>query len=327
MTAATGVETGPRALSCYTANLAAYLERRDPGALDTIARTVHLAVRTDFPDDDLAVSHHAEPLHRLPRDGELRHACTRSPMVLLRELREELARHGQVVVFASSAALPWSIATSERSAPHLLLVDGNDGERWHVVDEFSAQLPDGRQEPFEGWIDDDALIAVTEPNPTPPREHELRDDHVFGVPVPRPPSGTHHWLSLGVQGLPGPGLPEGWRVGAEASLTALRDFWSGVAEHPDRARFLDDMWAASQHHTFRYARLLHVERPCAAAADLFRAAASAWTDLPMALHFAVRSAARGRARPAVVTATFDHLLRAELAAQRVLGAYGYRSAP
>ncbi|WNV85123.1 hypothetical protein [Umezawaea sp. Da 62-37] len=326
MTTATGTLTGPRALSCYTANLAAYLEHRDPGSLDTIARTVHLAVRT-LPDDALAVSHHAEPLHRLPRDGELRHACTRSPMTLLRELDEELERHGRIVVFASSATLPWSIARSGRGAPHLLLVDGHDGERRHVVDEFSAQLPDGRQEPFAGWIDDDALIAVMRPDPAPPREHALRDEHAFGVPLPRPPVGTYRWLSLGAGGVPGESLSEHWRVGAESALTTLRDFWSELAEHPGRARFLDDMWAASQHHTFRYARLLRVEQPGDEDAAVFRTAASAWTDLPMALHFAARSAARGRARPAVVTTTFDHLIAAELAAQRLLDGYGYRSAP
>jgi hypothetical protein len=51
--------TGPEGLSCYTANLAVYL---GPDALDRIARSIRLAVRTDLGDDLLAFSHHRTPV-------------------------------------------------------------------------------------------------------------------------------------------------------------------------------------------------------------------------------------------------------------------------
>lgn len=315
-------EAGPRALSCYTANLARYLLRDDPHALDTIARSVRLAVRTDLPGDALAVSHHGLPLHELPPGGVLEHASAASGESALEGVAEELDRRGQVVVAASSAALPWSVARPEDSAPHLLLLDGRDRGRWHVVDDFSALLPHGRQDPFEGWVDDAALVAAMAPVSAPRPEHRLRDEHLFGVPVPPPPADRYRWFVLGPGSGRSPGLPGGWRVGADA-IRALGEFWSALGEHPGRARFLDDVWAASQHHTFRYARLLHTRQPSTQDAEAFLAASAAWRDLPMALHFAVRSAERGRSRPAVVTATFDHLLAVETAAQQVTGRYGY----
>lgn len=317
-------QAGTRALSCYTANLARYLLRDDPDALDALARSVRLAVRVDPAGDALAVSHHAVPLHELPRDGVLAHASAATGESALAGVAEELDRHGQVLVAASSAALPWSVALPEDSAPHLLLVDDRRSGRWHVVDDFSALLPEGRQEPFEGWLEDAALLSAMAPPAAPEPEHRVRDEHLFGVPVPAPPAGRHRWFVLGSPGRRSPGLTGDWLRGADA-IGALSEFWSGVGEHPGRARFLDDVWAASQHHTFRYARLLHTRQPSGQDAETFVAASAAWRDLPMALHFAVRSAERGRSRPSVVKATFDHLLAVETAARRVIGHYGYLS--
>lgn len=315
-------ETGTRALSCYTANLARYLLRDDPDALDAIARSVRLAVRVDLPDDALAVSHHAVPLHELPREGVLEHASAATGESALTGVAEELDRRGQVVVAASSAALPWSVARAEDSAPHLLLVDGRGSGWWHVVDDFSALLPQGRQEPFEGRVEDAALLSAMAPAAVRRPEHRLRDEHLFGVPVPPPPADRYRWFVLGPAAHRSPGLPGGWRLGADA-IRALGGFWIALGERPGRARFLDDVWAASQHHTFRYARLLHTRHPTGQDAEKFLAASAAWRDLPMALHFAVRSAERGRSRPTVVKATFDHLLAVETAAQQVIGRYDY----
>lgn len=318
----TDTEAGPRALSCYSANIAAYLARRDPGVLDVIARSVRLAVRTGLPGDAIALSHHRTGLHELPADGVLAHAAASSPPDALAGVTEEVDRHGRAVVVATTGALPWSPAGPGDRAPHLLLVDGRDGGRWRVVDEFAAQLPGGRQDPFTGLLDDRELLAVMAPPPAPRQEHRLRDENMFGVPIPLP-AGGHRWLVLRAGPAAATRLPPDWLTGADEVLGALAGFWSGLGEHPDRARFVDDMWAAAQHHTFRYARLLRTHRPPAAEAEVFAAAAAAWRDLPMALHFAARSAARGRARPAVVSATFEHLSAAEHAAAAPLARYGY----
>jgi hypothetical protein len=73
------------------------------------------------------------------------------------------------------------------------------------------------------------------------------------------------------------------------------------------------MWAVAQHHVFRYDRLLAAEEH-----PVLDHARRAWRDLPMALRFAVDSAARGRHRPMLVASTFDALRHNERDAASVL---------
>ena len=267
---------GPEELSCYTANLAAYLGR---DALERIAQSVRLAVRTDLGEDLLAFSHHRVPLD----DGRLEVKGAGDAGAALEAIAAEVERSGRCLVVANTGFLDWSSAGPDGQAPHLLLVDGVRGDEWHAVDRFKALLPSGgEQRPFTGWISTAALARFLTPIVPLPPEQRLRNRLAFGFPRPLPEDGQYQWLER--------------------------------TERPERTRLLDDMWAAAQHHAFRYAYLLATseERPVLAEARRL------WRDLPMALRFAVDLARRGRHRPTLIASTFAALRRVEREAATLL---------
>jgi hypothetical protein len=298
---------GPEELSCYTANLAVYL---GPDALERIAHSVWLAVRTDLGEDLLAFSHHRVPLD----DGRLEVKGAGDAGAALEAIAAEVERSGRCLVVANTGFLDWSSAGPDGQAPHLLLVDGVRGDEWHAVDRFKALLPSGgEQRPFTGWISTAALARFLTPIVPLPPEQRLRNRLAFGFPRPLPEDGQYQWLERTER--PGESRLEGvWLTDTDAALGHLADFWAAIDERPERTRLLDDMWAAAQHHAFRYAYLLATseERPVLAEARRL------WRDLPMALRFAVDSARRGRHRPTLIASTFAALRRVEREAATLL---------
>jgi hypothetical protein len=302
----------PDALSCYTANLAVYLDRCEGGALGRIARSIRLAVR---PDGEVpAFSHHSRPLDVLDGGGRLEYRGAGDAGAALEAISAEVARLGQCLVLANTGFLDWSTAGPGGQAPHLLLVDGRRRGEWHVVDRFAALLPGrGEQRPFGGWVSDAVLARCLTPiSPLPP-EQRLRNAHAFGFPRPLPPEGQYQWISRTERLEPGQPdrLDGGWLADADASLEYLGELWSGLDRAPGRARLLDDMWAAAQHHVFRYTYLLVRTRKDAEERRVLDRARLAWRDLPMALRFAVDSARRGRHRATLVARTIAGLRRVE----------------
>lgn len=177
-------------LSCYTANLLAYLDSCDDTALDRFAESVQLAVRVDEP----AFSHHRTPLDVLPDGTELRYASASSAEEAVRELDAELAAHGRVIVVTDNARLPWSPSYgTDATAPHWLLVDGRVGESWRVVDHFGGLLPTGEQQPFEGLLGTDALTYAMGGPERLSAMQVRRNALVFGHPV-EVPAGGWRWL-------------------------------------------------------------------------------------------------------------------------------------
>lgn len=311
------MSVGAEALSCYTANLATYLGRHRDDALDHIARSIRLAVRTDLPDDTLAFSHHAVPLNVLPDQSRLVYASDRDPAAAMRAVACELAEQGQALVVANTATMDWSVTNGTVAAPHFLLVDDARLDGWHVDDRFTALRPGGeRQRPFAGWISTATLVRCLTPIVPLPVPHRLRNQHAFGPPVPLGPDGSFQWLTRTGPAVE-PDRPEPWVTGVMEVLDRLERFWSELPTRPERGRFLDDIWAAAQHYTFRYARLtsdMDLTGPDAIALDL---AIQAWRDLPMALYFAAQSAGRGRPKESLVRSTFARLRSAERAAHEI----------
>ncbi|MEJ2852343.1 MULTISPECIES: hypothetical protein [unclassified Saccharothrix] len=301
-------------LSCYTANLLAYLVSADDTAADRFAESVRLAVRPD----DLAFSHHRTPLDVLPDGSVLRY--TASPETVA-GLEAELDRWGRVVVVVDNARLPWSPSyETSATAPHWLLVAGRSGDSWHVVDHFAGLLPTGEQRPFEGVLNTAVLLRAMDGPEVLSPEQVRRDSLVFGHMVAAPESGRK-WLrrepgaAAGVASGPRLHSPTGVRQGGERWLRGAAEVLPFLAERFQQdpigaAGCLDDLWSAAGHHVFRYRR--------AGAED----AADAWRQLPGALRFAVDSARRGRPRDTLVELTFRNLLHIESGQDRVLPSPG-----
>ncbi|GAA0257155.1 hypothetical protein GCM10010492_67660 [Saccharothrix mutabilis subsp. mutabilis] len=293
-------------LSCYTANLLAYLAAVDDTALDRFAESVRLAVRLDGP----AFSHHRTPLDVLPDGSVLRYASGGEETV--GALRAEIALHGRVIVVADNARLPWSPSFGTgATAPHWVLVDGCAGDEWHVVDHFAGLLPTGEQRPFEGVLSTSALThAMDGPERLSPMQVR-RNALAFGHPV-EAPGGGRTWLRRERGVASGPRFDSRtWVrqfVGVGEALPFLAEWFR--RDPVGASVVLDDLWTASGHHVFRYRRV----------GD--DGAADAWRQLPGALRFAVDSARRGRPRDSLVDLTFRNLLHIESGQDAVLPSRG-----
>jgi hypothetical protein len=292
-------------LSCYTANLLAYLEPIDDDALGRMARSVRTAVRVDL-DDRLLFSHHRDPLDRLGDGDRLAYAGTVDPGEAIAAVGAELERYGRVLVVADSAKLPWSPART--GAPHWLLVDARVDGRWHVVDRFCGLLPDGPQEPFDGWLGGRELVEALRPPGTYSHEQLDRNALAFGYPTALPDPGTFKWLVRRPPPHPRPG-PAGTWLDEPAALDHIAGYFADDAA--GATRHLDDVWAAARHQVFRLRWLC--SGPQAVAREPLEQAAEAWESLPQALRFALESARRGRPRPRLVHQTVHRV--AELQAR------------
>lgn len=296
-------------LSCYTGSLAVYLAGEGVDAADVLADSIRLAVRTDLPGDALAFSHHRFALDVLPGGDRLRYASAADPVAGMACAADELARHGRVIVVVDNAELPWSPSYGiGPSAPHWLVLDGRDGDRWHVLDAFDGLLPAGGQEPFTGWLPTASLLAAL----TLPRhwsaEQRRRNELAFGFPVAVPDGPGATWLRREPRtGDAIPDLPGHWLFGTADALPFLVEYLGDCS--PVRTEpVLDDVWAAARHHVFRHRRLAGVAGENAQRHD---AAAHAWSGLPQAVRFAVESAVRGRSRASLVRTTLAHLVSLE----------------
>ena len=243
---------GAEALSCYTANLALYLAHHRPDALAHIARSVRLAVRTDTSVP--AYSHHAVALNDVDGRSHLIYAAARDVDAALTAIGRELREQGLVLVVANTSTMDWS-ASEKAAAPHFLLVDGRRRGEWHVDDRFLAPRPGGGEQPYSGWISRAVLARSLTPIVPLPHHQRLRNVHAFGFPVTAPPEGQIQWLTRSRQPPPPASLPGRWVTDIAGVIDLLEAFWSDAQAWPERTPFLDDMWAAAQHHTFRYRHL------------------------------------------------------------------------
>lgn len=294
-------------LSCYTANLASYLDAELPDVEAHIADSVRLAVR---PGDDgsgsLAFSHHRYPLDRMP-DGSLLRYATLPPRAGLIAVADELSRYGRVLVVTDGARLPWSPSRHRgSSAPHWLLVTGRRDHSWHVVDAFAGLLPSGEQRSYVGWLSTAQLIdAMTLPD-TWTAPQATRNEFAFGSAVPVPDAPGLVWLRRDAEGAPASDLDEAWLVGDRQAIPFLSEYFSAGSDAA--VAYLDDLWTAAQHRVFRYRMLIGRRRTPSAVRERYLAAQTAWEKLPSAIRFTVESALRGRPRPSLARQTFDNLI-------------------
>lgn len=267
-------------LSCYTANLVAYL---GGDALDRLAAAIRLDVRTDLADG-LAFRHHDRIDGGV--DGGLGYRSSPDWERTRIGLAAELAAHGRVLAVANTAHLPW--APVRAPASHWVLIDAHDGDWWRVTDHFEALLPEGEQAFFTGRLTDATLRAALTPVAEPTSALLRRDTFALGRAVPVPPA--HHYRWLAPHTAEPPPDDGDWCTELPKALALLGERFA--ADPALLATHLDDLWAAARHQRL-------------STSDA--AVAAAWADLPRTLRFAADSARRGRPRPSLVNAVFDDL--------------------
>jgi hypothetical protein len=310
---------GASALSCLTANLSTYLASAIDDPLGHIARSIRLGVRfgdTVGSGDTPAFSHHRYPIAVLGPGRRLAYQGADDPASAVGRLGEQIEQHHAVLVLAYSGALPWSLAAPTDTAPHLVLLTGYDNHSWLATDAFSALLPGGRQEPFAGPIGTaDLLRAMRTPALSVEQRHRVR--YAFGT-TDVPPDREYRWLQPTADERDNP--DPYWADDPAVVLPRLANLFTAL---PEAAELTDDMWAAAQHHTFRYSHLLHHHPLTGDDTTAVSEAMTAWTGLPMSLHFAADSARRGRPRPSLVVTAFQALLDAEARCASILNRLGY----
>lgn len=304
-------------LSCYTANLAGYLDAELPDVDGYLARSMRLAVRTDPLTGGLAFSHHRYPLDSMPDGTRLRYSTLPHRAALV-GLADELDRRGRLLVVTDGARLSWSPSRHRgAAAPHWLLVTGRRGQSWHVVDAFAGLLAGGEQRPYTGWL---SAAQLSEALTLPERWSAVQDTRnrmAFGFPVAVPEPAGPVWLRREESTVDTGGeLDAGWLVDEERVLPFLADYFTAAPELA--ARHLDDLWTAAAHRVFRYRWLRALPDLPAELRRRYAAASEAWERLPSALRFAVDSARRGRARPSLLRQTFTHLLEVDPVSDRLI---------
>lgn len=290
-------------LSCYTANLRAYLAP-EWDADTIIARSVRIALAIDS-NDHLVFSHHEPSLDLLPDRTALAYVGCDDDTLALQELGAEVAAHGRVLVVVDHARLPWSVGRGSGSAPHWLLVDGVADREWHVIDDFTALLGGGEQRPFAGWIADDVLCDAMGGSSGWELTHHIRSAMAFGKSVDVP---SRHHLLLRRHGGSRPCAERTGRCFLEGDAV-LEYLAERYLEREIEDYVLDDLWAVAGHRRFALRWWAQQGDPMNRAA--VRHALFAWGKLPQALRFAVESAARGKPRRGLVQTALGDVRTAE----------------
>ena len=296
-------EVGASALSCLTANLSTYLASTMDDPFGRIARSIRLAVRFD---PEPVFSHHRHCLARLDDGRRLAYQGADDPAIAVERLADQIDRYAGVLALAYAGAMPWSLAEPANTAVHLVLLTGHSGQSWLVSDAFSALLPAGPQKPFAGWIGTPELLRALRTPAALTDEQRNRIRYAFG-PAVRVPRKEYRWLEPGAEDAAD--VDPQWIDDPDVALPKLAGFFARL---PDREQYIDDLWAATQHHTFRYAHLRRHHPLTDTERAAVDAATTAWSGLPMSLHFAADSARRGKPRPSLVSTAFQTLRSAEL---------------
>lgn len=267
-------------LSCYTANLAAYLAEEPIEVRAHVAGSIRLAVRTDTRRPEF--SHHQPSLALLPDGSRLGYRSSRDGELTMAALERELSAYGRVLVVGTGS--------------HWVLLDDRHAERWHVVDRFAALLPQGEKHPFTGWVDTAGLLAALCRPAQPTRAQWLRDAYAFGDRVTPPPHTHLRWLARG-------SADDGQFPGTWATDdAALRHLARWFTACDDAVANYEDVWAAARHQEYRLRWLAS----CGALPESeMEHAVQVWWQLATSLRFAVESLARGRPRPSVVEHAFE----------------------
>ncbi|GAB2975373.1 hypothetical protein LWP59_31730 [Amycolatopsis acidiphila] len=284
-------------LTCYSANLVAYLEVEDPDVAGRLASAVHLWVGADPKSDVLIFSHY----NRIDtcRDGSvLAYRGARDWHNARAGIDAELECRGRVLVVGNTWHLPWSPSSGRDEAPHWFLVHRHERGHWHVSDHFAAMTARGEQSPHDGWLTDDAFRASISPLTRPTTEQLHRERHALGNATTMPDHTHYRWLE---RAGPVPATSNDDPEWSREPATVLDVLSRRFCTDPGLlVRQAPDLWSASRHQRYRLAM----------SGNGASEAAGAWGALPRAVRTTTESARRGRPRPGLLEQALGRILAA-----------------
>ena len=237
------------AFTCYSSALAAWVAAQDPDWAAVVDAGLHLVI-TEEGDGLFGFSHFPPGLA-----GALALARRGSDDLetALAGVRDELARHGRVIVSGDGFRLPWHVAHERTHVPHWFTLTG-DPDRPTVVDPFDCRTELGHQKPTRRTLDAGELAAVLEGLPGDDPVLELRE--VFALGGDDRPLGAHRygWLVEGDARAP---RPAGGFEGPDALRRLARHFREHGHE-PAAYRQADDLWSIGRHRSFAARRAEHL---------------------------------------------------------------------
>ncbi|MER7899349.1 hypothetical protein ABTX62_25345 [Streptomyces sp. NPDC096046] len=317
---ATATDAG---LSCYTSALLAYLAEEDPTASARLAYSARLAIQPAAQPEPPAFRHHAIALDQLSDGTVLQPKGALRLDTALGALADEIEAHGRVLFTVDAARLPWA-PPGQEPAPHFLVATGHrEGEFWQLHDHFSGLFPNGREQvPFSGWVSPPDMAALFTADEAFSPVQRRRSREVFGHVVPALPVGTRQWFTRVPAGDTDDTAEDGvWITDPDDVSGYLVEHLDAVCAQAGEPAVLEDLWAASRHHQYKYRLLL--ASPCPERLPqrerALRRALSCWSGLPKTLRFAVNSARRGRPRTSLIDTALRDLAAAETEARGLLG--------
>ncbi|HEY0733443.1 MAG TPA: hypothetical protein VGD69_00930 [Herpetosiphonaceae bacterium] len=334
-------------LSCYTASIAAYLERNQIDYELVLGTQLFLAVNVEPAETPrFSFVHYHTPLlgdtaiHSL----HLARESAAEPQEAARRIGAEWRRSGAVIVLGDAMNLPWLVTCGRKHAPHWFLIADIDEQagQLQIVDQFEFTDAGGVQLPFVGNVELGLLPALCRANPLPKHVFAARDRWAFGVCDSGATGAEHQWF---VQQAP----PSMQPVGAALLWDRLRTTWlynSGqrrrddlpvewscgvaairlLAEQIERAlddpalyEISDDLWVAARNRQLftqvlrRLARELSVEELEELAIWGEAELVPQWHAVPRVMHYNLGSLQRGRRPTGLLVQTLQTV--ADLEAQ------------
>lgn len=302
-------------LSCYTANLAFYLDRSGWNADQLIAQSVRLAVHENHAERYLSFSHHTVPLDSLPDGTALHYSNDLSEAGALARMTEEVERFGNVLAVVDTQRLAWQVrTTSNASEPHWVTLY-REGRAWTLVDQYVPDGESGRQYEAHVNVDASVLGSIVRLPEVWSSAWLRRNNLAFGFPLEYPTGAPYVWFRRESAADNERTLGKGWKLGDMESLPAVAEWLSRL---PTDSALLKDVWAAASHRVFSYKWRLGRGRYSKVQSGAIADAIDAWEGLPRMtrlekLSYERRGTLRGLAWKAVERI---------LAAERVLDEFG-----
>lgn len=186
-------------LSCYTASIAAYLERSQIDSELVLGTQLFLAIKAEPSlEPRFSFVHYHTPLRGDTTTHSLKLAreSAAEPDEAARRIIAEWQRSGAVIVVGDAMNLPWLVTCGRKHAPHWFLIADIDEQagQMQIVDQFEFTDEGGVQLPFAGNVDLSLLPALARANPLQQHVFQARDQWAFGACETNATGAEHQWF-------------------------------------------------------------------------------------------------------------------------------------